>query len=447
MVMLCSCTKSGTNSTSTLPINDPHQEDIQPNTTANTTADTTAEATTEATIEIAAADESIAGQLKKAEVGDTVTFGEYVFPDKSRKETIQWVVLEKENGKAFLITKNSVANRQFNNAEYQTAYVDKTWEYSDIRRWLNDDFYEEAFSDEEKQCIAVSNITNFCYSGEAEDGRNTNDRIFLLSVGEAEAYRHLKCVGMFTGPKCWLRSPGIDKYAPSNMDYDDRIDYDGTLSSYKMDIYPCAWVTYLDEDEIGSTEADGNTPPEQGRVIKTGTSGEVVWEFDDKGIMTISGSGAMEDYLHYLGVNVKPWADFSYQINTVVIKDGVTYVGDESFLGCENLKEVYIAGSVTEIGNSCFISCYSLEKVVISEGVKKIGSYAFKNCTSLETVEIPDGVTTIDVYAFGRCRLLKTVIIPSSAASMTYSIFDGCDSLETVNGIEAETWKAANLQP
>ena len=211
-----------------------------------------------------------------------------------------------------------------------------------------------------------------------------------------------------------------------------------------MDIYPCTWVAYSDKD---STELDSKEPPKQGRVIKSGTSGDVIWEFDDKGIMTISGTGAMENYQHYWSINVCPWADFSDQISTVVIKDGVTYIGEEAFQCCEYLKEVYIAGSVTRIGNSAFNCCYSLNKIIISEGVQEIGRGAFRYCTSLETVDVPNGVTIIDPYVFERCSSLKTVIIPNSAASMTFSIFDGCNALETVNGIEAEAWKASNLQP
>lgn len=390
---------------------------------------------------------NITDQLKNANIGDVVTLGSYSSPGAAGErpiQPIQWVILNKENGKAFLISKEAVANRQFNYDQYQVAYVHDTWEYSSIRKWLNDDFYNKAFSDEDKKYIVESDISNYCYSGKAMDCRNTYDHIFLLSVGEAEKYCHLKQVGMFAdrSPKSWLRSPGSGDYAPSNMDYGSHIDYDGSFSSYSMDIYPCTWVQY--SDDVENQETDSAKPPEQGRVLQSGKSGEVIWELDDKGILTISGSGAMEDYLYYMDRNICPWADYRYKIYTVVVEDGVTQIGYDSFNSCSYLKEAYIAGSVTTIGSNSFVSCDALEKLVISEGVQEIGSSAFQNCSSLKSVTVPNGVITIGDYAFRNCGLI-TAELPDSITSMRSTIFVDCNHLESVNGIDAEDWLETNF--
>ena len=92
-------------------------------------------------------------------------------------------------------------------------------------------------------------------------------------------------------------------------------------------------------------------------VIKGGRfSDTLFWLLDDNGVLTIFGTGAMYDYNN-------PWSEWSYQIRSVVIEEGVTYIGSNAFSWCDNLTEITIPVSVTGIGYGAFENCYSLYTV------------------------------------------------------------------------------------
>ncbi|MBR5187626.1 MAG: leucine-rich repeat domain-containing protein [Clostridia bacterium] len=73
------------------------------------------------------------------------------------------------------------------------------------------------------------------------------------------------------------------------------------------------------------------------------------------------------------------------------------------------LESVLIGNSVTSIGDRAFIRCSSLTSVEIGDSVTSIGSLAFCHCSSLTSVEIPDSVTSIGNSAFSGCSSLKSV--------------------------------------
>ena len=65
---------------------------------------------------------------------------------------------------------------------------------------------------------------------------------------------------------------------------------------------------------------------------------QAVWEYEeDKGRLIIQGVGTMEDYTEPEQV---PWNALIQEIKTVVIRNGITTVGDYAFAGCSSLQEV-----------------------------------------------------------------------------------------------------------
>ena len=154
---------------------------------------------------------------------------------------------------------------------------------------------------------------------------------------------------------------------------------------------------------------------------------------DDNGVLTISttasGGEAMPAY-HLL-----PWYNKSniiLSIVSVVIKDGITTIGDQTFMWCSNLTSVTIPNSVTNIGQNAFRLCSSLTSVSIPNSITTISRNAFMSCYNLTSVSIPNSVTIIEMTAFFECSSLASITIPKSVETIETQCFDLCESLKDV---------------
>ena len=164
--------------------------------------------------------------------------------------------------------------------------------------------------------------------------------------------------------------------------------------------------------------------------VESGTCGEnVKWTLTKDGTLTISGTGAMTDYVFSDGA---PWYDFRSQVKSVIMENGVTSIGNKAFYDCSSLTSVTIPSSVTSIGSCAFRGCTSLAHVTIPSSVTSIRDDTFYNCSSLTSVTIPDGVTSIGSWAFSGCSSLTRITIPNSVTSIGWKAFKGCKSLTSM---------------
>ena len=155
----------------------------------------------------------------------------------------------------------------------------------------------------------------------------------------------------------------------------------------------------------------------------------VTWSYNSSSkTLTISGSGAMANYSSF----VKPWINNIESIETVVIEDGVTSIGNYAFAYCSNLTSVTIPSSVTSIGEYVFFICTRLTSVTIPSSVTSIGGGAFDNCSSLTSITIPSSVTSIEKSTFAHCESLTSINIPASVTSIGEDAFYFCLALETI---------------
>ena len=125
-------------------------------------------------------------QIKNAKVGDIVYFGAYEQDNNTSngKELIEWLVLAKENNRVLVISDKALDCRAFDTSG---KYV--TWEKCSLRKWLNNDFFNTAFSDDENAMIptvTVSADKNPEY--DTNPGNATKDRVFLLNITEVNKY-------------------------------------------------------------------------------------------------------------------------------------------------------------------------------------------------------------------------------------------------------------------
>ena len=111
------------------------------------------------------------------------------------------------------------------------------------------------------------------------------------------------------------------------------------------------------------------------------------------------------------------------------IPNGIEIIGDRAFARCESLGSIIIPDSVIAIGEYAFFGCSSLTSIIIPDSVTVIGDRAFSLCTSLSSVTIPNSVTSIGDEAFSACVSLTSITIPDSVTSIGYEIFAASDSL------------------
>ena len=117
------------------------------------------------------------------------------------------------------------------------------------------------------------------------------------------------------------------------------------------------------------------------------------------------------------------------KIESYIIPNSVTDIGNSAFSFCRSLTNIVIPNSVTDIGNSAFSNCSSLSNIVIPDSVTAIGNFAFWGCSSLSNIVIPDSVTAIGDYAFYYCSL-SNIVIPDSVTAIGICAFPYfCDTI------------------
>ena len=194
-----------------------------------------------------------------AQVGDVIYFGTYEQDNNfsNGKEEIEWRVLEKdENGRMLVVSKYALDCRNYHSSVKQI-----TWEDSDIRSWLNNDFYSNAFSSSEKSAVkTVTNENTGNSDFNVNGGNKTSDKIFILSIDEAKRYLPNNIDRMCQATKyaeskgteldslthnCrwWLRSPGSTLYSAASVKIDGFIlNMGAPVSVDKAFVRPAMWI-------------------------------------------------------------------------------------------------------------------------------------------------------------------------------------------------------------
>lgn len=219
---------------------------------------------------IVAAKKALEAREAQFTVGNYVTFGEYPQTTAGEDMTpIEWLVLARNGNNALLISRYGLDAQKYN-----TINTGVTWEKCTLRTWLNNAFYNKAFSSAEQAAILTTDVDNSksqCYSGwSTSGGNNTQDKVFLLSYAEANKYfgvpygnssntksrvaptAYAIAHGTWTSSSnktadgtdagwWWLRSPG------NYQDFAAVVDTDGSLRNITVNyvsgsVRPALWV-------------------------------------------------------------------------------------------------------------------------------------------------------------------------------------------------------------
>ena len=181
-----------------------------------------------------------------------------------------------------------------------------------------------------------------------------------------------------------------------------------------------AWATNGTETSSNESSEGNIASGNCGAASNENGAKSVTWKLSTDGTLTISGTGAMEDYMP---VSKRPWHENKEKIQQVCIENGVTSVAKNAFNGCTNLQNVTLGNSIVSIGGSAFRDCSSLIAISLPETLTKISVMAFKG-TALKEVTIPKAVTVVAGGAFNDCTSLETLTLENKVTE---------DSLPTIN--------------
>lgn len=149
----------------------------------------------------------MAFELYKPELIRNADIGDYVFAGKIEQdsnlyngmEDIEWLVLDKDENGILLTTRYGLISKKYNEIQ-----EDVNWENCTLREWLNSEFLDSTFTDEEKERILTFTNIN-------DNNNKTQDKLFLFSYGEANKYFPSEKKKQLEITKFAKRRAGIDK--------------------------------------------------------------------------------------------------------------------------------------------------------------------------------------------------------------------------------------------
>lgn len=171
---------------------------------------------------------------------------------------------------------------------------------------------------------------------------------------------------------------------------------------------------------------------ENGEATIIGKCGDnLQWSLSSDGVLTIDGTGKMFDYNSVPPYNISPWYH-NTNITTLIVKEGVTSIGDYAFLGCYKISNISFPNSLTSIGYSAFDPCSGLTEITLPENLIYLGGYSLTS-GNFSSISIPIGITSIEKYTFANCKKLKSVSLPDTLTSIGEGTFNQCTSLDSFN--------------
>jgi len=175
------------------------------------------------------------------------------------------------------------------------------------------------------------------------------------------------------------------------------------------------------------------------------------WHLNENGTLTIQGWGDMwsEYTIDNAHSYLPPWHDYVKDIKNIVVKPGITSIGDYRFYLCQYAQTATIPDTVTSIGRMAFYSCMELKELTVPDSVTQLNEGSFGNCTSLEKITLSKNITSIPAWLLNSANISE-IVIPDGVTDIGNNAFYGCNKLTKVTmpaGITAVGESAFNSYP
>jgi len=321
--------------------------------------------------------------VESQQSNDSQPSGEEKSPAEKAEETaagfgsfngqpIVWRVLTVDvlNSKALLITKDCLDKIPFHGEETENL----TWETSDLRAWLGGEFYDTAFTDEQKgKILEVVNPADTNSESGIQGGNDTTDKVFVLSESEMEQYfpDNDDMVSLIGDEELgyWTRTPGS---VPTNFvctnSYGGLFRGGNQATNATVAVRPAIWVNLSDEQADPVEDEPEQTPDDGGEA-----------SLDN---VTDSNYAALAKEL--FGIDVDPEGDWELvkaeSTGTIGGGMGIVYQGSATVDSKELMKAYYEATADISTAGICIGQADSISEpfadfeAFFEEGTKARGS-------------------------------------------------------------------------
>lgn len=271
--------------------------------------------------------------ISESNIGDTVYFGSFEQDNNldNGKEKIEWVILEKNGGWNLLLSKKALLCMKYGNNNEANIPDYFGYQNSELSFYLNDGFYDDAFSEDEQNYIDCKMIG--CENTDGV-GLSYSYKVFILGLDEINDYKDILLYktevteyaeyynNTDLTDQIWLRTTsGENSACYCDMDYNLSDNYYGS-SDEKHFVCPAIWLysgddytrnnidndLYVDDiinelidDNIGEGDSISLGTYEQDDIIENGKE-DISWiiikkDVDNRQVLLISKD--ILDYYQY----------------------------------------------------------------------------------------------------------------------------------------------------
>ena len=184
---------------------------------------------------------------------------------------------------------------------------------------------------------------------------------------------------------------------------------------------------------------------------------EASWYISDNALI-ISGKGATYRYdafdIYDTESDGRPWEEYRESIESVIVEEGITKIGNYLFANLPNLKSVSVADSVVSIGSYCFADCPNLTEIQVPSEAG-LGTHLFDGDSALfpntdfqvlngnylyaytgdsaQLVTVPGGIETLGAECFADHSEIRRIALPSQLKTVASSAFQNCTNLKLLD--------------